>query len=81
MFAEAKHVSASNRHQGRQRCCINKDYPVIYEAALLFMGHSLIDYNKPNMDKHCWLSYIRCITELFEGSSYNVFIYIWVSSC
>ena len=44
---------------------------MIDEAALLFMRHSLVDYDKPNMDKHCRLSYIRCITELFEGSLYN----------
>ena len=34
------------------------------------MRHSLLDYNKSNMDKHCSLSYFWYITELFEGSSY-----------
>ena len=52
MIAEVKPVSASNRHQGRQLYCVEKDNLVIDEAALLFMSHSLIDYNKPNMDRH-----------------------------
>ena len=52
MIAEVKLVSASNRHQGRQLCCVKKDNLVIDEAKLLFQTHSLIEYDKPNMDKH-----------------------------
>ena len=44
---------------------------MIDETALLLMRYSLIDYNKPNMDKHCSLSYVWCLIELFEGSSYR----------
>ena len=53
MFAEVKLASVSNRHQGRQLCYVKKDNLVINETTHLFMSHSLIDYNKPNMDKHC----------------------------
>ena len=53
MLAEVKLVSASNKHQGKQRCCVKKNNLVIHEAALLFMRHSLNDYNKQNMDNHC----------------------------
>ena len=52
-------------------CCVKKDNLMIDEATLVFMRHFLIDYYKPNMDKHCLLSFIWCITELFEGSSYS----------
>ena len=53
MIAGFDLASALNWHQGRQLYCVNKDHVGIGEAALLFMIHSLIDYNEPNMNKHC----------------------------
>ena len=53
MIAEVKLSSAYDRHESRHFCCVKIDNLMIDEAAFLFMRHSLIDYNKPNMDNHC----------------------------